>query len=252
MTTSRTRVPDAERPGAKRQARKPKPIDRPAALNELLLNRLRDDIVSGVFALGERLSEEQISRHYGVTRAPVRPTLIKLQSEGLLQILPQRGAFVFDPTPEEVRALCELRTALELEAARLALQRNRKSLAERVAGLIVKMEPYAHDVTNPRYQQLDSDFHLAILEAASSNLLLAAYRQTVHWRFAALRFRLAREREHAARSFDEHKAILALIEGSDAEGLQAALRVHIENTNGYYEALLQGSGSTAAPIAEQS
>ncbi len=60
------------------RVRRAKPIDRPAALNELLLSRLRGDIVSGEFVFGERLSEEQISRHYGVTRAPVRPTLIKL------------------------------------------------------------------------------------------------------------------------------------------------------------------------------
>ncbi len=237
MTVNPIRVPV----NGARKPRKPKLIARPTALNELLLTRLRDDIVSGVFALGERLSEEQISRHYGVTRAPVRPTLIKLQSEGLLQILPQRGAFVFDPTPEEVRALCELRTALELEAARLALQRNHAALADRIAGLIVNMEPYAHDVMNPRYQQFDSEFHLAILEAASSNLLLAAYRQTVHWRFAALRSRLANDRKHAARSFDEHRGILSLIENSDVDSLQAALRVHIENTNDYYAALIQGA-----------
>jgi DNA-binding GntR family transcriptional regulator len=244
MTNSpkRAKAPAATTASGGRQARKPKPIGRPTALNELLLTRLRDDIVSGVFALGERLSEEQISRHYGVTRAPVRPTLIKLQSEGLLQILPQRGAFVFDPSPEEVRALCELRTALELEAARLALQRNRVALAERIKGLIARMEPYANSVINPRYQQLDSEFHLAILEAASSNLLLGAFRQTVHWRFAALRFRLARQQDHAARSFSEHKNILDLIERDDIEALQAALRVHIENTNGYYESLLGKAG----------
>lgn len=211
--------------GNARKPRKPEPIARPAALGELLLKRLRDDIVSGVFALGERLSEEQISRHYGITRAPVRPTLI-------------------DPTPEEVRELCELRTALELEAARLALRRNHAALADRIAELIVNMEPYAQDVMNPRYQQFDSEFHLAILEAASSNLLLAAYRQTVHWRFAALRFRLAGDRQHAARSFDEHRAILSLIQNTDIDGLQTALRVHIENTNGYYAALIQGHRGT--------
>ena len=60
--------------GGRATTRKPDPIGRPAALNAILLTRLRDDIVSGVFALGEKLSEDQISRHYGVTRAPVRPT----------------------------------------------------------------------------------------------------------------------------------------------------------------------------------
>jgi len=222
--------------------RKPKPIDRPTALNELLLARLRDDIVSGVFALGEKLSEDQISRHYGVTRAPVRPTLIKLQAEGLLHIMPQRGAFVFDPSPQEVRALCELRTALELEAARLALLRNREALVRRLVALVAKMEPYAASVTNPRYQQLDSEFHIAIIEAAASDLLLEAYRQTVHWRFAALRFRLARQREHAERSFNEHRHIVELVKNDDLDALGAVLRTHIENTNGYYERMLERQG----------
>lgn len=243
--TKASREPDVAE--AKARARKPKPIDKPTALNELLLNRLRDDIVYGVFALGERLSEEQISRHYGVTRAPVRPTLIKLQAEGLLHIQPQRGAFVFNPTPHEVRALCELRTALELEAAKLALLRNRERLVERLGMLIKKMEPYATAVANPRYQQLDSDFHIAILEAAASDLLLEAYVQTVHWRFAALRFRLARQSEHAARSFNEHRNILNLVETDDVSGLRKALRFHIENTNVYYESLL---GKTAPPEAQ--
>lgn len=248
VTPKQARVSaEVEAARSKRQSRKPKQIGRPAALNELLLTRLRDDIVSGVFALGEKLSEEQISRHYGVTRAPVRPTLIKLQAEGLLHIMPQRGAFVFDPAPQEVRALCELRTALELEAARLALQRNREALAERLGALVKKMEPYAGSVTNPRYQQLDSDFHIAILEAASSELLLSAYRQTVHWRFAALRFRLARQKQHAARSFNEHLRIVELVERNDAAALETALRTHIEYTNDYYESLLQKRDEPVAP-----
>ena len=252
VTTKRAKPSAGAGGPARKQPRKPKPIGRPTALNELLLTRLREDIVSGVFALGEKLSEEQISRHYGVTRAPVRPTLIKLQAEGLLHIMPQRGAFVFDPTPQEVRALCELRTALELEAARLALQRNREALVERLGALVAKMEPYAKSVTNPRYQQLDSEFHIAILEAASSDLLLEAYRQTVHWRFAALRFRLARQREHAARSFNEHLHIVDLVARNDVATLETVLRTHIENTNGYYEWLLEkknGRPDSAAPDA---
>jgi DNA-binding GntR family transcriptional regulator len=230
---------DAKPRTAKRRSDKPKPIDRPAALNELVLVRLRDDIVSGVFAFGEKLSEEQICRNYGVTRAPVRPSLIYLQSEGLIQLLPQRGAFVYDPKPQDVRALCELRTALELEAARLALARNRTRLAERLAGIVAKMEPLAHAVTNPRYQQLDSDFHMAIVEAATSEHLLRAYRHTVYWRFAALRFRLASEKEQATRSFDEHHHIVGLVEKNDIAGLEAALRVHIENTNRYYDSIMR-------------
>ncbi len=239
MTAKKNPTIGSTRLAAASRRRHAKPINRPAALNDLLLSRLRDDIVSGAFEPGKRLSEEQISRHYGVSRAPVRSTLIKLQAEGLIHILPQRGAFIFDPAPHEVRALCELRTALELEAAHLALQRDRAGLAERLGVLIDRMQPYAETVTNPKYQQFDSDFHLAILEAAGSELLLEAYRQTVHWRFAALRFRVARETEHASRSFQEHRDIRALVENNDAAGLGKALRVHIENTNHYYARLMR-------------
>ena len=105
------------------------PIKRPAALNNIMLDRLREDIITGVFAFGTRLSEEMLSKLYGVTKAPVRSALVKLQAEGLLKIEPNRGAFVMDPSSEDVQALCELRVALEMEAARLAMKRDRARLA---------------------------------------------------------------------------------------------------------------------------
>ena len=101
------------------------PIERPEQLTDLVLARLRQDIVEGVFELGERLSEQQLATRYRVTKAPIRPACIRLQGEGLIRIVPQRGIFVFDPSAAEIRALCELRVALELEAARLAMARDR-------------------------------------------------------------------------------------------------------------------------------
>ena len=223
-------------------ARPVAPIDRPEQLTDLVLARLRQDIVEGEFTLGERLSEQQLSSRYGVTKAPVRAACIRLQGEGLVKIVPQRGIFVLDPSPAEVRALCELRVALELEAAALALQRNPRGLADALGEVIERMRPFTVDpamTAELGYQRLDSDYHLAVLEAAASPMLLEAYRTTVNWRFSALRARLARQREHAENSFREHIEIRDAVVRGDLADLQARLRRHVDNTDRYYARLLE-------------
>jgi DNA-binding GntR family transcriptional regulator len=229
------------------------PIDRPEQLTDLVLVRLRRDIIEGVFALGERLSEQQLSTLYRVTKAPVRSACIRLQSEGLIKIMPQRGIFVFDPTAAEVRALCELRSALELEAASLALARNKMGLAEALSTVIEKMRPYSGDpttVANLGYQHLDSDYHLAILEAAASPMLLEAYRSTVNWRVSALRTRLVHVREHAENSFREHIEIRDAVLRGDLPDLRARLRRHVDNSNRFYAQLLEARRAPSEPAIQ--
>ncbi|WP_051329465.1 GntR family transcriptional regulator [Geminicoccus roseus] len=225
------------------------PIDRPEQLTDLVLARLRQDIVEGALDLGERLSEQQLATRYRVTRAPVRSACIRLQGQGLVTIVPQRGIFVFDPSAQEVRALCELRAALELEAAALALARDRDGLLLALDRVIERMRPYTGDparIAELGYQSLDSDFHLAILQAAASPMLLEAYRSTVNWRFSALRTRLARQSEHAGNSFREHLEIRDAVRQGDLPDLQARLRRHIDNTDRYYARLLQARASQSA------
>ncbi len=210
------------------------PIQRPEALNDIMLSRLRADIVSGTFAFGERLSEDKLSKLYGVTKAPVRSALLKLQAEGLLKILPQRGAFVMDPSLEAVRALCELRIALELEAARLALQRNPDRLAERFTEIVQKMEPVSRSVNSAVYQSLDTELHIAFFQIAESEMLEATYLSAVHWRFAALRRRLAENKRLATRSFPEHCQIRDAVVARDFTELSLLLRQHIDRIQDYF------------------
>ncbi|WGF86358.1 GntR family transcriptional regulator [Marinivivus vitaminiproducens] len=218
--------------------RSAEPIVRPEGLNDVVLRRLREDIIDDVFALGEKLSEYLIAEHYGVTRAPVRTAFRHLQAEGLLQIQPQRGAFVFNPAPAEIRALCELRTALEHEAVALAMARNRPGIVARLRALLGAMAACVANADQPAYQKLDDAFHLAIHEMADSPLLLETYRSAVSGRCAALRIRLSRHPGHLQASIREHRAITADIEAGDLDSVQARLRGHIENTQSFYAGLL--------------
>ena len=91
-------------------------ISRPPSLAETVLERLRSDIVRGALGLGELLSERVLAEKLGVSKTPVREALAQLRQEGLVRIVPQRGAFVFSLSASEVIAICEFRQTLEAAA----------------------------------------------------------------------------------------------------------------------------------------
>ena len=95
---------------------------------ETVVEALRKEILDGERPGGQRLVEQELTARYGVARHTLRAALRELASEGLVRIEPNRGARVTRLSAEEIVELYELRTALEVEAARLALERHRGRL----------------------------------------------------------------------------------------------------------------------------
>lgn len=213
-------------------------IERPRQVSEIVLERLRKDIVTGVFALGEKISETHVAEAYGVTKAPVRAAYVRLQSEGLVEIRPQSGTFVFAPTQDDLRALCELRIALELEAVRLSLLRNPEGLKSAVDSICARMQDALAKGEQDRYQRLDNSLHLTLFDLANSPYLKETYEARISSAFAALRHRFAQDASHNSASIKEHTEIADRIGARDITGLRAILRQHIQSTEAYYEKLL--------------
>ena len=94
-----------------------------ATLAVQLADRLREAVMRGDFTLGEALSELKLAAAFGVSRTPVREALTTLQREGLIDIRPQSGSFVFLPSEEDVAELAEFRSMVEVQALRLACAR---------------------------------------------------------------------------------------------------------------------------------
>lgn len=211
--------------------------ERPRPVSELVLDRLRRDIIENRFELGEKISEAQLSDLYGVTKAPIRSAYIRLEGEGLIDIRAQAGTFVFRPTVEEVRALCELRTALEVEAVRLAMSRDPAGLKADFRRILTAMEEALRVQSRDVYQQLDTELHLAILARARSPLLEKTYRTQVNGRFAALRYRFSQDQRHNANSIAEHRLLRDAVVADDLPELIRLMRAHIGNTEGYYAGL---------------
>lgn len=209
-------------------------IVRPKSVSEVVLERLRSDIVNNQFALGEKISEAQLSELYSVTKAPIRAAYIRLEAEGLIDIRAQSGTFVFKPTPQELQALAELRTALELEAISLAMQRNLGVLQRNVSDIYEQMVKCAGRGGVDEYQKLDTKLHLLFVESANSPFLEETFTSKVNSRFAALRTRFSQQAKHVEHSLAEHEGLRDAILANRQEKVIHLLRQHIAYSEVYY------------------
>ncbi len=198
-----------------------------APLRQQVLERLRDAIIGGQLAPGQRLVERALTDMLGVSRTVVREALRQLESEGLVAIIANRGPVVRELSATEARDLYTIRAALEGLAARLCVEHAGAGHVKKLAAAL--------DVVAAAYRSGDADtilatknrFYASLFEGAGSealSLMLA----TVHariWRWRALG--LTHPRRSARRSAESVKglkAILAAIKRRDADAAERLTR----------------------------
>jgi DNA-binding GntR family transcriptional regulator len=142
---------------------------------ETVVEALRTEILEGERPGGQRLVEQELTQRYGVARHTLRAALRELAAEGLVRIEPNRGARVTRLGVEEIVQLYELRTALEVEAARLALERNRGRLPASVHAALADLEAACADGAWGPINAAHATLHGAIVDAADSPRIAAAH-----------------------------------------------------------------------------
>jgi DNA-binding GntR family transcriptional regulator len=212
-----------------------KPIERPESLAESTVKRLRQAIVSGDLELGQPLSERQLAELLEVSKTPVREALAQLRLEGLVRILPQRGAFVFTLSQQEVVEICEVRQALEAAALRAAMARNGAAFAEALGAVVYRMRRARARRDLKGYLNEDTRFHECFFDHCGNSLMAQNYGMFVG-KIAALRTHLAHKPQHTELSFREHEAMLEAVSCGDAPAALGVLDVHIARTKETYSA----------------
>lgn len=191
----------------------------------LVTDKLRERILKGSYAPGERLVENKLSAELGVSRIPVREALRALASEGLVLIEPRRGASVAKLSPDIVREMVEVRATLEGLNAKLAAQRRDPGLiAELEAVLKQGMEAAAQGRAD-ELLTLNSRFH-EVLGNIAANSVLQEMMRSLRERTAVL-FGPANT-VRARQNWDEHAQILQAVIAGDADlaALLAARHVY--------------------------
>lgn len=208
--------------------------DRKAILNhspltQQLVNALREKILSGELASGERLVEERLSEEYAVSRMPVREALRQLAASGLVIIEPRRGASVALFHTNLLRELVEVRATLEALNARLAAKRHDLEQIKELERLLAEGARNASSGDAEVLADLNQQFHAALGQVAGNTVLqemMYSLRDRTSVLFAPI------NRDRAPQNWEEHAAILRAVIKGDPElaGLLAAR--HIYNSAG--------------------
>lgn len=207
----------------------PAPIVR-HSLHESLVAPLREMILQGELKPGDKVPEEQLCERFGVSRTPIREALKVLAAEGVLQILPHRGAIVARITEDQVEELFPIMASLERLAGRLAAHASDTDIA-RVRALHDRMIEHFEKGEEVEYLSHNRLIHEALFDLAG-NATLAAFYQQILTRIHACRFVMRKSREHWAAAVADHENIIAALEARDGKRLGDLLEVHVTDTTG--------------------
>ncbi len=197
------------------------------SLEESVFLTLEEEILSGQLVRGETLTETSISARLGVSRTPLRGALHRLAEEGLIEIVPNRGAVVLGIGEEDLVDIYKIRMRLEglasAEAAIRISDADKKTLRENVE----LAEFYMSKKDSEHLKELDSEFH-NIIYKASGNRLLNKTLSELHRNIQFYRKRSLAVADRLEKSTAEHREILAAIERGDSEAADRLTYAHIE------------------------
>ncbi|WP_282153118.1 GntR family transcriptional regulator [Ruegeria atlantica] len=183
-------------------------LKRPDSLSKIAEAEIRRNIVQGVFGLGDSLQEAKLSTAMGISKTPIREALAALNLQGLVQIVPRRGAFVFTLSHEDVVQLCRYRLILESAAMDQALIENPSALLDELTDLVSEMTDARKTDDFERYLELDAAFHDAFFRHCGNIYLRDGY-QKVSDIVRTMRTYLSKRPDRTAKSLKEHDAITA-------------------------------------------
>lgn len=202
-----------------------------------LVEGLRNGILMHRYAPGQVLIEADLTRDFGVSRGPLREAFRHLSAEGLLQLVPNRGALVRRLSRKEAEELFQIRTALEALAVRLAAKAiDEGDNRQRFEAATKAIWDEAPRSSGPAYHEENRLFHLAILDICGNQKLVELSRQQ-QLPLIMLQLSGVMTPEMYEDSVAEHRAVASAILAGDADAAEAAMRRHMERASRITDAM---------------
>jgi DNA-binding GntR family transcriptional regulator len=205
----------------------------PPGLVQLAANSIRKMILSSTLRPGDRLVEERLAEQLGISRPPLREAIRLLQQEGLVTVLPRRGAQVAKISTQDVFEIFTLRSALERMAIELGVPVTDQRRLQRCRDALDAMAESARRKDRPSLIENAFEFHMAIVALAGHRRLEDIYRTLYMQMILCMAMNLhVREEfyEDLDRHVERHRNLLSLIESGDRDGALAELAEHGETS----------------------
>ena len=199
-----------------------------AALHEQVAYRLRELLVEGAIAPGAKLNERELALQLNVSRTPLREAIKMLAAEGLVELLPNRGAVAVSLSEQDVRNTFEVMAGLEGLSGELAAQRITDEQLTEIKALHFEMLAAHARRDLSAYYRINAQIHRAINTAANNAILTLTYSQ-VNTRLQALRFRSNQDEAKWSRAVAEHGQMIEALSKRDGAALKAVLVQHLQH-----------------------
>ncbi|MDB4136214.1 GntR family transcriptional regulator [Burkholderiaceae bacterium] len=188
--------------------------------------QLRDMLVEGLIAPGAKLNERELAEACAVSRTPLREAVRMLAAEGLVVLLPNRGAIAVSLSKQDAAHTFEVIAGLEALSGELAAQRITDSEILEIQALNLEMRAAFLRRDLPSYYRLNAQIHAGINRAARNPVLINTYGQ-VNARLQALRFRSNQDTDKWREALMEHDAMVDALGRRDGPALSQILTRHL-------------------------
>jgi DNA-binding GntR family transcriptional regulator len=197
-------------------------------LRDVVFNTLRKAILTGELKPGERLMEIHLADKLGVSRTPIREAIRKLELEGLVTMIPRRGAEVAQITEKSMNDVLEIRRAVDALCAELACDRITK---EELENLKCACDVFAQAVATKDIQKIaeaDVELHDIIVQATGNSRLVQLVNNLSEQMYR-YRFEYIKDYTQHEKLVEEHRIIYESIVKKDKQTASAAAKMHIDN-----------------------
>jgi DNA-binding GntR family transcriptional regulator len=197
-------------------------------LHDEVAERLRALIGAGDLAPKARVNELELSQRFGISRTPLREAIKILATEGLLELLPNRGARVASLSGKEIDEMIEVLAGLEATAGDLAC---RAIAPDEIAAIEVRHKAMVEAWKRgdePTYFRLNREIHEAIMQASRNGVLQSLY-ANLAGRIQRARYSAHKTAEQWRQAIDDHNEMLRLLKAGDRERLSSLMRAHVRS-----------------------
>ncbi|WP_375288300.1 GntR family transcriptional regulator [Sphingomonas sp.] len=214
---------------------------------------IREGIIAGTYPQGSHLTAQQLAEVSGLSRTPIREAMRRLDAEGLISLIPNRGAFVARWTLGEIEQIYELRVMLEAFAARAAAERateeqaaDLRDLAEQMVAIVAEPE-----IDRDRVAVVNADFHRSVLEACGNGRLRDLLGSLTEMPLVMSTFRNY-SRVELQRSAAQHRELVEAIAARDGEWASAVMTAHIRSARRTLVGVARGQAQAAGEPVDAS
>ena len=198
-------------------------------LRDEVFNTLREKILKGVYKPGERLMEIHLADQLGVSRTPIREAIRMLELEGLVKMVPRKGAQVAKISKEDLQDVLEVRKALDTLSVKLACERITEDEIKLLNNAEREFEKALASKDVSEIAEADVAFH-DVIHAATKNGRLKSMISNLAERIYRYRFEYIKQQSDGGKTLMlEHREIMRCIESRDVESAVKATEIHIDN-----------------------